>query len=97
MTEKRQSLVRFLLFDEFVVNPNPGCQELAGWLETTTTRRTKRRLKKELCPRTIPEDHRPTRLEDIWTNASSDYMDILEEKTERYREVCSRHSLESKS
>jgi hypothetical protein len=96
MTEDRQSRVRFLLFDEFVVNPNPWCQELAGWLETTTTGRTKRRLKKEQCPRTIPEAQRPTRVEGIRTDASSDYMEILEEQTEKYREVCSRHSLESK-
>lgn len=97
LTEDRQSQVLFLLFDEFVVNPNPWCQEIAGWLKTTVTRRTNSRLKKEQCPRTIPRDQRPSRVEDIRAKASEKYMDILEEHTERYWELFSRHSLESKA
>lgn len=94
MSKTRQRRVKFIIFEEFVVNPNPYCEELAGFLETRLTPRTKRRLKKEKCPRVVPENQRLDRFKGIQADASDEYMDLLKEHEIRYQNLAEKYILD---
>ena len=93
MSEDRQARVKFVIFEEFVVSPHPYCRELADFLGTTITPRTKRRLKKEQCPRVIPDNQRGERLQGIRDHASAEYMAILSEHQDQYRDHVAKYGL----
>jgi hypothetical protein len=93
MDKERQSRVKFVIFDEFVVDPDPYCRELADFLGTTLTPRTKRRLKREKCPRVIPKNQRPDRVEDIQADASEEYMSSLKEHEIQYWDLVEKYGL----
>jgi hypothetical protein len=91
LSDEWKKKVMFIVFDEFVEGPHDLCQQLAEFLGTRTTRRTKGQLKRENCPRVIPSDQKEIRKSEFRKDASAKSMDLLETHSREYLELVRAH------
>jgi len=81
---ERKARVMFVLFDELAREPMPLCKEIASFLGTEATHRTKRALKRENCPRTVPNEEKLVKRQALEEGASEEYRRLLNELVEEY-------------
>jgi hypothetical protein len=84
LTDEQRSRIMFVTFEDVVTNPWSLCDGLANFLGTKVTRRTKKMLRKERCPRFQDPELRKVQLLDIEKNASPEYIEVFHTLLERY-------------
>ncbi|MDC3234538.1 hypothetical protein OBB02_00665 [Candidatus Puniceispirillum sp.] len=82
-SDKKQILV--LRFEDFVVDTYSCIDRLADFLHTKKTKTTKAAIQKQGCPRQQSQEKRQGRLEIIKREASSPYLELLDEMIEDYK------------
>ena len=82
-SDKKQILV--LRFEDFVVNTYSCVDRLADFLNTKKTKATKTAIQKQGCPRQPSQNKRQKRLEIIKKEASSPYLELVDEMIEDYK------------
>lgn len=76
--------VFFIEFEDFVVNPYDYMNDLESFIGSNFTRKTKKILKRERCPRPESDSKREERLADIKKNISMKYCELLDELIHDY-------------
>jgi hypothetical protein len=81
---KRVCVVRF---EGFTSDPGPVVDKICRLLGTRPTTHTPRILVRERCPRTLVEQERQTKLDDIQAKASPEILDILNHICDEYEKT----------
>ena len=85
LSEKDKSQIRVIRFESLVAHTYEYVEEIAEFLDTTTTKHTKSAVKKQGCPRHQPPEKRERRFENIKNEASKSSLQLVEEMIEDYK------------
>ena len=86
LDEAKQQQVFFISFEDFVQSPDVHVQQLAAFLGSATTKRTKSAVKRENCPRTLKTDMSET-IKSVEKQVSSEESAIMHRLVEEYEQL----------
>jgi len=84
LNDKDKQQIKVIRFEDFVSDTYNYVEQLASFLKTTTTKSTKSAIHKQGCPRYQPPEKRTKRFETIKQEATSPYLELVNEMIEDY-------------
>ena len=85
LVDSNKEQIRVIWFEDFLVDTHNYVDQLAGFLQTKTTKTTKAGIYKQGCPRLQPTNKRQIKFEIIKKEATAPYLDLVDQMIEDYK------------